>query len=400
MRSRISCAFTRDMDNANEGIRKQPAVGDPAPGPIQGNGPAWEGKPLSVEPAVSQQDTTHDRFLPSGPEGSRDPAGRGSIEHGNFDEADCDGRDVSTLSLPGAVSCPAINPTGIIEEPGNNNSGSIALSGRPGDTIHDVDDAAATAQLEIGGASTSCGDVERARVGATEQIPTINSPPQEKSPSHAAGGGSDVDRFQEILQAAIRQSDAERAQDRESAMNFQKAQITSLLERRRSPEDQPTSTSTPGGAAKTPNRGVDDCGEDAIECRNAQDLHVEGMDSGLPSSVPSPALEPNEVERHWVRYVSPEGYAYLYDEVTGDSEWVVSGEEEYQSPDITSGVAYGEPGSSAGDLGEQDGQASLQGTASIKIGESGTKAHAAEGESIGTCEVSQWSQDTYGPDAR
>jgi len=239
-------------------------------------------------------------------------------------------------------------------------------------------------ELAEGGDSTTCGGVGHAQHARDTHL-TINSgliTPKEKSPL-CAGRDSDVDHFQELLEVAIRQSDMERAQDRESARNFQRLQQTSTPERPHSTEDQ-HSSSTPG-AAVTTHRGVSHSGKD--------DDNVESIDSGLQSpAAPSPTLE-----RQWVRYLSPEGYAYMYDEVTGDSEWVVPGEEEDHSSDANEGAAYGQPGIS---LNEQDVQVNLQDTAAIKTRGRGTKGHAAEGESVGTCEVSQWPQDTSGPDAR
>ncbi len=377
--------------------RKQPAE-DSATAPIQGNGPAWEGQPLRGEdstaavaacegPADShQQQHTIQERLPSGCHGSADPTGGGKfIAHG--------GSDVPTSSPPGAVDFLAKSSADKIK-PG----GSYALSGPQDDVVvtntndggGGDDETAATSQSVGEGPPLVCGGVGLTHVRDIDL--TINSgliTSEEKLPSHAhAGQDSDVDHFQKLLQAAIRQSDAERAQDRESARSFQRVQRPSPLERSNSPEVQPC-TSTPCVEETTPSCDVSDRGNDD---------NIESIDSGLLSPAPSPAAEPSVVERNWVKYFSPEGYAYLYDEMTGDSEWVVTSEDENQSPDASGGAAFVEPGISADD--EQDGQANRQGTATNETGGRGIKGHTAEGESVGTCEVSQWSQQTPGPDSR
>ncbi|CAM9812249.1 unnamed protein product, partial [Ectocarpus sp. 12 AP-2014] len=138
------------------------------------------------------------------------------------------------------------------------------------------------------------------------------------------------------------------------------------------------------------------------------------IDPRLPLTFP-PFPEPKVVARQWVRYVSPEGYPYLYDEVTGDSEWVVSDEGEgiieeneqqasvAQAPTgvTNGGAAQGEPGNRGADLSAGEKEAGPDGTASTKMGGQGLKTFtSAENDSVGTCEVSQWSQDTSDPDAR
>eukprot|EP00752_Nemacystus_decipiens_P011913 g10564.t1 len=138
------------------------------------------------------------------------------------------------------------------------------------------------------------------------------------------------------------------------------------------------------------------------------DAERHGNDVAVESTAPgSDVVEPVVVESQWVRYLSPEGYPYLYDEVTGESVWVVSGEDEAQSPqteepsgDTTDGREHWTQGDARQTLGERDGHKDLLGTARMEEGERSTTVHPAEGESVGTCEVSQWSQDTSGPDAR
>ena len=143
---------------------------------------------------------------------------------------------------------------------------------------------------------------------------------------------------------------------------------------------------------------------------------VESTDSGSSPSALTPTPQPDgvktvAVERQWVRYLSPEGFPYLYNEVTGESEWVVSGEGEPQSPQTEEptghtegGAMHWEPGDTRHEFDKQEGHRDLLRTTSMETGEMGSAAYRAEGESADTCEVPHWSrdssQDTSGPDAR
>lgn len=446
------------MDDINKGAKVRPAAEFvPAPEAVQGSGPAWEGQPLS-RAVVGCQESAEDRSVPLLPsiensherllaaaETARDPTragvlNRNSTELEGLNETGCEGKDTS-----GRLRCPSSNgsdvatlsPRGVSSSAENNSTGQVfdhscfngnrkagrpgvtnTLSGSPkaGSTVGV--DASITAQLVEGRAASVCGGLQHTDA-VCDTEPNINpdrDTPEDKSVTDAAaeqrsGQGGDIDDFQELLQAAMRQSDAERAHDRKSARSLRRCQQSSP--RQQGPVDQP-SISTPEAkqlATTTPNNRTSDCGQD--ECRQGgtarvpNDITSESIESSLPSAL-TPAPELNAGERQWVRYLSPEGYAYLYDEVTGDSEWVMSGDEEGQSPQAqepagttTRGAGHGELGSTGDVFDDQDGQTDLHGTASIKTAqERDPIACAAEGDSVGTCEVSQWSQDTSGPDAR
>lgn len=233
----------------------------------------------------------------------------------------------------------------------------------------------------------------------------------------------DADTFEEILKEAMRQSDAERAEDRKYASAFQRMKQSAPLQRHHdiSPHQsgwtlEPNSP-TKLAAAESP---ASSCDQNEHRQRSGAERNTKeegtptGIDSRLPLTFP-PVPEPKVVARQWVRYVSPEGYPYLYDEVTGDSEWVVSDEGEgiieeneqqasmAQAPTgvTNGGAAQGEPGNRGADLSAGDKEAGADGTVSTKMGGQGLKTFAAaENYSVGTCEVSQWSQDTSDPDAR
>lgn len=232
-----------------------------------------------------------------------------------------------------------------------------------------------------------------------------------------------ADTFGEILREAMRQSDAKRAADREYASTFQRMKKSAPLERQHdiSPHQsdwtpKPNPRTKPTAAESL----ASSCDHDKhrqrsdAEHNTKEEGTVTGIDPRLPLNFP-PAPEPKVVAHQWVRYVSPDGYPYVYDEVTGDSEWVVSDEGEgiieedglqssgAQAPtgDTNGGAAQGDPGNTGGELSAGDKEAGPDGTVSTKMGGQGSKTFAtAESNSVGSCEVSQCSHDTSDPDAR
>lgn len=405
------------MISIEESARKSPP-GELTPAPAQGNGPAWEGKILSdgaVEgraaewcpKSVKLSDKRAKSPLP-GAEASRYPTS--SI-------------DMLNDSLePRGVSSPPFSSTNdasadLVGQSAGDEGGITSFAGLPETNCMAtaVEGSTAAAQ-SLDERAAPCKDVAVTDGHDVEKnIHPDNAPPELKL------GQSSSDGFHELLQAAMRQSDAERAQDRESARNFRRGRQSSPLEQQQKPVDQPVictaaeprpPTATGSGASV---RSKVDC-IPAGSVSSGNDAAVEGSNSDQSPSalVPTPqrdVAKPAVVRRQWVRYLSPEGYPYLYDEVTGDSEWDVSGEEEARSPrpqeptgeatgDTFGGGMHGEPGDTRHALGERDARKDLLDTACVETGETGTTVHPAEGESVGTCEVSQWSGDTSGPDAR
>lgn len=365
-------------EDMSDSKRNLPAV-ELTPAPIKGNGPAWEGKPLS---------------------GRRvEDCAAGRCQESAEVSGKC-ANNTSTLCLN------AFQNTG-------GNGGIITLSGPTGTRcLTAVDASTAAAQSAEEGTATPCGGSEHTDDHDVEQNINLNL----ATPDDNLGQGS-LDGFQELLQAAMQQSDAERAQDRESARNFRRVRQPSSLEQQHGPANQPI-VSTPAEIQPpiTTRSSASDHGE--AECISAGSVHIannatnESTDSRSLSSAVVPTLEfdlvaPVVVGRRWVRYLSPEGYAYLYDEVTGESEWAVSGEEAAQSPqteeptrDTTSGAMQGEMVDTGHVFGEQDGHKDLLGIDCTRTQERNTTVYPAKDESVGTCEVSQWSRDISGPDAR
>lgn len=451
------------MEDINETKVLYPVVECvPAPEAIQGNGPAWEGQVLSraedhavvgfQEPAEFRSKSVLllptsglSERLPSA-RTARDPttkctlsdssAKREGLNETGYNEKDegsrlrclsSHGTDAATLSPPLSPSNVENNSTTPMCDHscfnGNRNAGgpedANTLSGSPKAGYTTRVDASITDQLEEGCAASACENLQHTDADCDTDL-SINNPDrdtgEDESAKHAASEQSlrrdgGIDDFQAVLQAAMRQSDAQRAQDRKSARGVRRFQQASP--RQNSPVRQPgigTPKSIKLETTASNNITSDCCGQD--EYRQSDSAYVSNDSSGedIESSRPSaltPGRELNNVKRQWIRYLSPEGYAYLYDEATGDSKWVLSREEEELSPHAqepadatTNGVGHGGLGITGDGFGDQDEQKGLHGTASIKTEERDPTAYTAEGESVDTCEVSQWSQETSGPDAR
>lgn len=398
------------MSDIKEESTREIPEGELAPAPTQCTGPAWEGEPLSdriveghavagCQESAEFSDKRATRLLP-GAETSGDPTGSVGVLTGSLLESRGVYPSANNISTD-LVNQSCLNP---VQNAGDNGGVTTPLSGPPEIRCMDeVDDSTAAAQYAEEGTATPCGGLKHTDDHNIEQ--TINQ-------DHATPG---MDGFQELLLAAMRQSDAERAQDRESARNFRRFRQPSPLEQQEGIVHPPI-VSTPAKtqpptatSSSASDRGEVECIRGDSVCI-ANDVTVESADPSSASLALTPpskpdAVKPGVVERQWVRYLSPEGYAYLYDEVTGESEWVVSGEEETQpqSPqteDATSGAMNGDSENTGHVFGEQDRRKDLLVTACIETGERSAIAHPVEGESVGTCEASPWSQDTSDPDAR
>lgn len=369
--------------------------------PIQGNGPAWEEKSLCdnvVEDRAvagcqgsAEFSDENAKRLPPGGGASRDP----------------------TSSTERREESPSVNNTSIcLVDQNDGDNGATTLPAPPETRcVAEADDPTAAAQSTEEETATPCGGLEHTDDDDVEKsISPGHATPEQKGPDS-------FDGFQELLQAAMRQSDAERAHDRESARNFRRIRQPSPLGQKHRPVDRPI-ISTPTETQRPPTTRSSASDRSGAECipadsaRTANDVAVDSTNSSSSSPAlvhtPEPdALKPVVVERQWVRYLSPDGYPYLYDEMTGESEWVGFDEEEAQAPqneepirDATSNAMHAEPGTTGRVLDEQDGHKDLVAPACTETGEKNTLVYPAEGESVGTCEVSQWSQDTSGPDAR
>lgn len=404
------------MIDLKDRTRKLPA-GELVPAPIQGNGPAWEGRSLSdmvvedratagCQESAELSDKGATR-LPSEVESSIDLLGSIEMLRDELDSRRSSGSLADITSTGGDQCC--LNTFQNAGDEGGIN----ALPGPPETRcMAEVSGSIATDQSAKEGTTSFCRGLERTDVHDVEH--KVN--PDHATPGQSVRQGS-LNSFKELLQAAMRHSDAERAQDRESARNFGRVRQP-FPEQQQGPVDQPI-ISTPAKEQPPTEASSSASNHSEVECapadsvRVANDVAVESTDSGSPLSSMHPAQQPDEripeVAKHqWVRYLSPEGYPYLYDQVTGESEWVVSGEEEAQSPqaeeptrETQSGANHAKPGNTGHDLGDRFGNKErLGGTACIEEGERGTTAYPAESDSVPSCEMSQWSQDTAGPDAR
>lgn len=221
------------------------------------------------------------------------------------------------------------------------------------------------------------------------------------------------DDFEELLAEAIQQSDAERAQDKEDASNFAMLQNSSLEKQLQ----KDLRNGTPGRTQPAKNNIADDraCDNDYDHDGHGQsdtkhdttEVTIPTIESGLPPALPATTLESNPVRHQWVQYISPEGYPYLYDEVTGDSKWAVPGEQEETESDQSLQVqqpssvkASRDSGSTVYTLRNREEQMHPHGNTDAKEEGKGETACTAENSSVSTCDVSQWSQETSGPDAR
>lgn len=216
--------------------------------------------------------------------------------------------------------------------------------------------------------------------------------------------------FEELLAEAMRQSDAERAQDRQDANIFVMLQSSSLQEQQQNILHHSTSAHTQPAGSTTASDRTSDCDierELSYTKHDTDQVAIATTDYQTSSALSAPIAHPEAIRRQWIEYISPEGYPYLHDEVTGESKWVVSGEQEdgerdqrFQAQEPAYGEESREPRSTQCTIRSRDGQVDPHGTANVKVEGKQETTYAAERSSVSTCDVSQWSQETSGPDAR
>lgn len=180
-----------------------------------------------------------------------------------------------------------------------------------------------------------------------------------------------VANFQEVIQEAMQRSD-------ESAQHI-------------APPRQPDS---PGSAR--PNLSYS-------TSSSAKDRQGRERLGGVAVTEDIDATSLTPLEDQWTRYVSPEGYPYLYNAATGDSEWILENEQESIEeggfralPAVTITEDGGRPESPKGASSDKNEGMSVDGGA----GGDGRHKETTDGGSVGTCDVSHSSQDTTDPDAR
>lgn len=240
--------------------------------------------------------------------------------------------------------------------------------------------------------------------------------------------------FHGLIEAAMRKSDAERSADKEAVRAFRALQPTAPFQQT---DPHPASRNNPSSTPKqqvspvvsptkpaallhpetlaTSSSARDRCdgsghergGIEPVVVGSAATAIVEAASTDV-SSTPAlhPIGEPTTPlsEERWVRYVSPEGYPYLYNAVTGDSQWVVveSEEEEEGACDtieVASGSAAGKWYDEQGRVcNNQKGRADVNG--GVGTANKGTGKAMDEAESVDTCAVSQSSQGASGTDFR
>lgn len=244
------------------------------------------------------------------------------------------------------------------------------------------------------------GGRERTSLGNTRGTSTIE----------LASQAENIGEFHALLREAMQQSDAELAAEKESACTF-KRQLSLPALTEYSPHHKcgsPPETLQP--VTSTSNIAEDcyrkDCGSDGTDFVSDADH----MDAPSPASAPPVPLS-ETTQGQWVRYVSPEGHPYLYNEMTGSSRWADPSEEELLQTDrtnvgiaVTTAVDTGRGAvdkvaeTERADYNDEDG--GTDGTGSIDVDEEERGNVVEEVDSACTCEASQTSQDTSDPDAR
>lgn len=224
-------------------------------------------------------------------------------------------------------------------------------------------------------------------------------------PTHQSPRESCIVNFKELLEQAVRQSDAELAADKESASACLRLQ--SMARAEATPSHQQGGMLGPQHPATAAKTGASDYCDGNKEQRNCERRGggVAGGSSDLPSTTALvPGQKPNDAlaEGHWVRYVSPDGYPYLYNSVTHKSEWVANEEESFQHYESAVNDSHRitvntKPEMRGGGGGDRDGKGINCG---VYVTSEGMGKDFPEAESVGTCEASQSSQDTSDPDVR
>lgn len=236
---------------------------------------------------------------------------------------------------------------------------------------------------QAGGARHASTSVANTPSGAAEQ----------------ASKGENMGDFHALLREAMQQSDAELAAEKESANTFKRQLSLPALAEHSPPNQyggpgeptiQPvtiTSNIAEGCCRKYSGSGGSDCVSSASR-----------VDEPTLSSAP-PAPLPETTQGEWVRYISPEGHPYLYNDVTGGSRWVDPSEEEVHTAADT-GRSAASKVTETERTGYHDKDRGMDGTGSVEVNGEGREQLAEEGGSVATFDASQTSQDTSDPDAR
>lgn len=233
--------------------------------------------------------------------------------------------------------------------------------------------------------------------GRAERAPLANT----RSRTEPASQGEGIGDFHALLREAMQQSDAELAAEKESVCTFKRQLSLPALIDNSPPHQCSSPPETLQSVTATSNCAEDcsrkDCGSGGSDCvSNA--AHVDA-----PSLASAPPVSLTETSQgQWIRYVSPEGHPYLYNEVTGSSRWADSSEEEllqaHTAVDIA--VARVDNGAEAKRADSNDEDRGTDDTRSIDADREERGKVAEEGDSACTLEASQTSQDISDPDAR
>lgn len=248
--------------------------------------------------------------------------------------------------------------------------------------------------------SDICVDRE-SRVMA-EDVATTGKPSETQKPRLR-----DIGDFEASMTAVVQKSNAERALDRETV------RCVGRSERLLSPPYQHAAQGTPDRMSEAKQTGAvanrDQTTPPKLDDKREKPGGVppnvtEGETWALPLFEPHPRDEPQTVplqEEQWVKYVNPEGYSYLHNPVTGDSQWIHLDDHETPRAHIAptcvvpEGTQPDERVLSDYLSDRENNSDDMEGTAS-----EGKGTCVVEGECASTCGVSQSSQDTSHPDAR
>lgn len=225
--------------------------------------------------------------------------------------------------------------------------------------------------------------------------------------------GESIGDFHAMLREAMQQSDAELAAEKESACTFKRQlSLPAFIEHPRTHQcGSPPETLQPATSRSNIAEGCypKDCGSGGTDCVSS----AAHMDAPLPASA-APVSLSETTQGQWVRYVSPEGHAYLYNEVTGSSQWADPTQEEPHQThkavntavdtavDTGVGIRRGTVDivAEAERADSNDENAGTDGTFSLDTDREERANVAEESGSAYTFEASQTSQDTSDPDAR
>lgn len=235
--------------------------------------------------------------------------------------------------------------------------------------------------------------------GRAERTPLVNT----RSRTEQASQGENIGDFHALLREAMQQSDAELAAEKESACTFKRQLFLPALIDNSPPHQCSSPSETLQPVTATSNSAEDyyrkDCGSGGSDCVS----RAAHMDAPLPDSAP-PVPLPETSQGQWVRYVSPEGHPYLYNEVTDSSRWADPSEAELLQAHTAVDIAIAEVNDVAeakrADSNDEDKGTDDTINRSIDADREERGKGAEEGDSACTFEASQTSQDASDPDAR